>query len=114
MDDTIASNSNLGSRLGKIKKSETTYLYHGRKKIPVTGTIVIGRDKSCHIIVDDKLASRKHAIIQKIREAYFVKDLDSTNGVKLNGKRIPRDKYVRIHPTDVITVGRTDLTFKET
>lgn len=113
MDDTIASNSNIGSRLEKIKKSEATYLYHGSKKTPVTGTLVIGRDRSCNVVVDDQLASRRHAVIQKIRDAYFVKDLDSTNGVKLNGKRIPRDKYVRIHPTDVITVGRTDLTFKQ-
>ncbi|MFW5776294.1 MAG: FHA domain-containing protein [Spirochaetota bacterium] len=112
MDETIASDSNVGSRLGRIKKSEATYLYHGRKKTPVTGALVIGRDRSCGIVIDDRMVSRKHALIQKIRDAYFVKDLDSKNGVKLNGTPIPRDKYVRIHSTDVITVGRTDLTFK--
>ncbi len=80
-----------------------------KKKISLTAKIVIGRSPDCDIVIDTKLASRAHAIIQKIRDDYFLKDTNSTNGTYLNGRRIPPDKYVKLNPGDKITVGSVNL-----
>ncbi len=110
--DTIAGNSNLGERLGKIRHSETVYLHHGRRKTQITDSITIGRSKDCDIVLEDTLASRQHAVVQKIKEAYFICDQDSTNGVRVNGEAIEPGSYVRLYSTDLITIGRTEFHFK--
>jgi pSer/pThr/pTyr-binding forkhead associated (FHA) protein len=112
MDDTIISDSNLGKRLDKLRKSEVMYLYHGSTRIPILDQLTIGRAKDNVIVVDDGLASRYHALVHKIKEAYFIKDLDSTNGVYVNGKKIPEDKYLKLSQGDIIKIGRTELTFR--
>ncbi len=110
-DETIIGNSNLGERLGKLRKSESVYLHHGRRRTRVIERIVIGRTRECDIVVTDKLASRHHAEVQKIRNAYYITDCSSTNGVLVNGKRIEPGTYVRLRATDTITIGRTELRF---
>ncbi|AHC15750.1 FHA domain-containing protein [Salinispira pacifica] len=107
--DTIAGSSSLGERLGKIKRSETVYLHHGKRKTLIRDRITIGRSSDCDIIISDNLTSRHHALIQKIKNAYFITDEDSTNGVLVNGQVIEKGTYVRLHPSDTITIGRTEL-----
>jgi pSer/pThr/pTyr-binding forkhead associated (FHA) protein len=80
-----------------------------KKKIELVAKISIGRDSDNDIVVDNKLASRHHAMIQKIKNAYFLKDENSTNGTFVNGKRIPNDKYVKLNPGDKITIGNMHL-----
>lgn len=113
MDETIIKQSNLGKRLDKIPKNQAMYIkYHG-KDIPVVSKITIGRSRANNICLDDdNLASRDHAMIQKIKDSYFITDLNSTNGTMVNDKVIPKGKYIRIHTKDVIRVGRTELTIK--
>ncbi len=110
MDETIYTESNLGKRLNKVKKTETGRLIFKDKTIPLICKIVIGRDRSNNAFIDDKLVSRFHAVIQKIKDSYFVMDLHSTNGTFVNGKRVPQDKYVKLKTNDVILVGKTELT----
>ena len=110
-DDTIIGSSSLGERLGKLRKSESVYLHHGRRKTLVVDRIVIGRAKDSAIVISDKLASRHHAVVQKIRDKYYITDLHSTNGVLINGEKIAAGAYVRLQPTDTITIGRTELRF---
>ena len=62
-----------------------------------------------NVVVDNKLASRHHALIQKIKNVYFLKDVGSTNGTFLNGTKIPSDKYVKLMPGDKITIGNMSL-----
>jgi pSer/pThr/pTyr-binding forkhead associated (FHA) protein len=112
MEETINNESNLGKRLGKIKKTETSSIIYKGNVIPLTAQITIGRDKSNTIVLDDVLVSRFHAVIQKIKNAYFLKDLNSKNGTILNGDSVPRDKYIRINPDDTIRFGRTDFSIR--
>ncbi len=107
--DTIYGDSNLGKRLGKLRKSEALYLHYGDQKTRIVDRIVIGRAKECDIVLADTMASRRHAAVQKIKDAYFITDLASTNGVLLNGKPVQPNTYVRLRPRDVVTIGRTDL-----
>jgi pSer/pThr/pTyr-binding forkhead associated (FHA) protein len=109
-DDTIITGSNVGKRLKSLKKSETLRLLYQGEAIPIHCKITIGRDQKSHIRIDDNLVSRSHALVQKIKNAYFIKDLESTNGTYVNNKRIPKGKYVKIHRKDVVRIGRTEIT----
>ena len=42
-----------------------------------------------------------------------VRDLDSRNGVLVNGQQILPDLEVRLQPGDVVEVGKTRLQFNE-
>jgi pSer/pThr/pTyr-binding forkhead associated (FHA) protein len=112
MEETINNESNLGKRLNKIKKTETSAIIYKGNVIPLTAQITIGRDKANTIVLDDILVSRFHAVIQKIKSAYFIKDLNSKNGTELNGEAVPKDKYIRIYSHDVIRFGRTDFSIR--
>ena len=80
-----------------------------KKKIQIAAKITLGRESDNDVIIDSKLASRHHCIIQKIRDAYFLKDEKSTNGTFLNGVRISPDKYVKLNAGDKITIGSANL-----
>ena len=86
-----------------------SYLVFNKKKIELVAKIKIGREYDNDVVVDNKLASRHHAMIQKIKDAYFIKDVGSTNGTFINGVRIPNEKYVKLNPGDKITIGNMSL-----
>lgn len=110
MDKTISDESALGKHLGHVAEGKgLSYLVFNQKKIQMVSLITIGRDTTNDIVVDSKLASRNHAVIQKIRDAYFIEDLDSTNGTFVNGNRIPNKKYVKLGKGDEIKIGNSTL-----
>src|SRR5438067_7870895 len=47
--------------------------------------ITIGRAPDCMIIIDDPSVSGHHAQLELAGETYRLKDLDSTNGTRVNG-----------------------------
>lgn len=53
--------------------------------------------------------SRRHALIQTNRGAFFVMDLDSTNGTYLNGRRLqPRNQHLLVSG-DVLRLGALEV-----
>jgi pSer/pThr/pTyr-binding forkhead associated (FHA) protein len=70
--------------------------------------VVLGRSRECDIQVEDANVSRRHAELRQEGAAYWVVDLDSTNGIEVNGRRVKRAK---LEPGDVFTVGSTEVTF---
>ncbi|MBR5866507.1 MAG: FHA domain-containing protein [Spirochaetaceae bacterium] len=109
-DTTIITTSKVGQRLEKFTDNEqVSYLMFNNNRIELVAKITIGRSADNNIVIDNKLASRHHALIQKIKNAYFLKDENSTNGTFLNGRRLPADKYVRLNPGDKITIGNSNL-----
>ena len=48
-------------------------------------SITIGRAPDNMIVIDDPSVSSRHAQLEQIGETYRLKDLDSTNGTKVNG-----------------------------
>jgi pSer/pThr/pTyr-binding forkhead associated (FHA) protein len=109
-DKTIATNSPVGRHLDAISEDNAvSYLMFNRKRIQLVAMITIGRETDNDVVVDNKLASRHHAVIQKIRDAYFIRDHDSTNGTYINGQMIPRDKYVKLNRGDKIAIGTMTL-----
>ena len=109
-DKTIVTSSKVGQHLDRIADTESvSYLAFNKQKIQLVAKITIGRESYNTIVVDNKLASRHHAVIQKIKDAYFIKDENSTNGTFVNGQRIPPDKYVKLSAGDKITIGTDNL-----
>lgn len=47
---------------------------------------VIGRHQQCNVIIDDPTISARHASVSKVGENYLLTDLQSTNGVRINGE----------------------------
>jgi len=108
-NQTIIHDSNVGKRLSRMRSAGTTYIVFQGRQVPLVGRIRLGRDKANDIILDDKLVSRRHAVIQKIKDEYFLEDLGSTNGTLVNGQRVPPRSYLRLTLTDTILIGRTEL-----
>ena len=80
-------------RAGKEGKSPFLVLFDGMNMgyhIPIsTEPMLLGRDESCDVVVNDAGISRHHARLQLIdRGRIEVFDLKSTNGTYINGRRI--------------------------
>ena len=57
--------------------------------------IIVGRDSSCDLRINDTRISRKHASIKKLSDDKFlIKDLGSLNGVYVNGSKINGTKTI--------------------
>lgn len=70
---------------------------------------VIGRGSDADLTIDDTGASRRHAEVLWDGERAMVRDLGSTNGTEVDGRRITN---AALPPDSVITIGRTDLRFR--
>jgi pSer/pThr/pTyr-binding forkhead associated (FHA) protein len=110
MKDTILIDSHLGKRLNKIRKKEKRCLSYKGNIVPLITQITLGRDTSNNVIIEDPMASRNHAIIQKIKHDFYIRDMHSTNGTYVNETLIPEEKYLKLRKNDIIRIGRTELT----
>ena len=73
------------------------------------GVYVIGRE-GADIALEDKKVSRKHAEIGLYGpDAYVLRDLASTNGTYLNGRRVSEKS--KLKHWDLILIGDTKLRF---
>jgi FHA domain-containing protein len=70
--------------------------------------VLLGRSRECDIQVEDPNVSRRHAELRQEGAAYWIVDLDSTNGIEVNGRHVQRAK---LDSGDIVTVGSTDITF---
>ena len=50
--------------------------------------VIVGRSSSCELVLDDASCSRQHACIEACEAGYEIRDLGSTNGVKVNGTKV--------------------------
>lgn len=68
--------------------------------------IVMGRSRDCDITLADGNVSRRHAELARGPEGFVIRDLESTNGTLVNGRRVRR---ATVGAGDDITVGTTTL-----
>lgn len=64
--------------------------------------ITMGRAPDNVILLDDGATSGHHCVVRREGSKYFIKDLNSTNGTRLNGRTVTES---RLSPKDVIMVG---------
>jgi len=74
-----------------------------------TDVTLIGRNKRCDVALADPNVSRRHAEIRREGDDYVIIDLDSTNGVQVNGRGVKR---ARLADGDRLTLGTSDLRFE--
>ena len=78
-------------------------------KLKEKSIVYIGRDSEADIVLNHPNVSRKHALIEKKSEGNFlIRDLDSTNGTFVNGKRITNS--TPFSEKDTILIGRFKIT----
>lgn len=70
----------------------------------------IGRKSSNDIHLDNLAISGEHAVVLKQGNDFFVEDLNSTNGTRVNNALAKKQK---LNNEDVIELGRFSLTFLE-
>ena len=71
--------------------------------------VVLGRGSDCDIPLSDPNVSRRHAELRQEGSAYWIVDLDSTNGTEVNGEQATRAK---LEDGDRILIGSTELVFE--
>ena len=81
----------------------------GRRSVLSGARVVLGRSRDCDVVVSDPNVSRRHAELRRDEQGWSVADLGSTNGIKLNGRRVD---HAPLREGDRITLGVTDLTFE--
>ncbi len=77
-------------------------------ELPSDGETVIGRVTSCDFSIFDRRMSRRHCVVTPGPDGFTIKDLGSSNGVTINGKKLP---YAVLHDGDHILLGETELDF---
>lgn len=73
------------------------------------GATILGRSSDCHVTIEDPLVSRHHARIVLEGERAILHDLNSRNGVKLNGHAIKEPTELK--DGDRLRIGTQELVF---
>ena len=73
-------------------------------------TCIVGRTRSCHLQLDDRLISRQHARFAKQDGRWSVEDLQTKNGLYLNEERVT---FTPVNDGDVVSLGQHLLVFRE-
>ena len=60
----------------------------GGRRITLGETATLGRLPECEVTLDDPSVSRRHARVSRKDGGWAVEDLNSTNGLKVNGRRV--------------------------
>ncbi len=80
------------------------------KRIAVPGSkAVIGRSDEADCVLPDPNISRRHAELRQTNDgSWEIVDMNSTNGIKVNGRRMPSS---RLRDGDQVTLGTTTFRF---
>ncbi len=64
--------------------------------------LLLGRHPECDIQLNSRKISRKHCVVAKVNHYVYVRDLGSTNGVRINGQRVLEGA---LQAGDELTIG---------
>ena len=64
--------------------------------------LLFGRHEECDVQLNSKKVSRRHCVLAQVNDYLVVRDLGSTNGVRVNGVRVAEGK---LRPGDELQVG---------
>lgn len=80
------------------------------RRVDLDGPILLGRLPECDLQIDDTSVSRRHARITQREGGWSIEDLDSTNGVRVNGTNV---RQTSLQHGDTIELGSVRMTFAE-
>ncbi|MHB0866292.1 MAG: FhaA domain-containing protein [Thermoleophilia bacterium] len=108
VEGTMAVSADDARELGLTRECVT--LTAGNQAYEVNKhVVIIGRSKQCDFPVNDPNISRRHAELRQRGNDYMIVDLDSTNGIEVNGSRV---KTRTLNSGDVLTIGTTRVRFE--
>jgi predicted component of type VI protein secretion system len=64
--------------------------------------LLLGRHQECDIQLNSRKVSRRHCCIAQVSDYLVIRDLDSTNGIRINGVKTREGK---LRPGDELTIG---------
>jgi len=64
--------------------------------------LLFGRHAECDVQLNSKKVSRRHCCLAQVNDYLVIRDLSSTNGVKINGQRVTEG---RLRPGDELEIG---------
>ena len=106
LDDQISKKSGPGTSLPYAiyplnKRTSTDSPAH---------SFTIGRTKNNDMSMQDMAISKTHAVIRVSKGGFYIEDCGSTNGSRLNGRRLT-DKPEKLQDKDIIELGNYEFTF---
>jgi general secretion pathway protein E len=79
----------------------------GQRRVPLDeGPLTIGRNFTNLLVIEDTQAGRFHCVVEKGAEGFMLRDLDSRNGTKVNGKPV---RASVLYDGDVISIGKSEM-----
>lgn len=81
----------------------------GKRTLPLSDAITVGRAASCDVVVADNYVSNVHARISARDGGYWLEDLGSTNGTFKNEEKVTESTPVAVGSGDTVRVGNATL-----
>ena len=91
-----------------VQREIAVLTWEGKRHEIAKRRVVIGRSKEADVQVTDPNVSRRHAELRQEGATYWLVDLDSTNGVEVQGKRVKR---LKLEDGSRFTIGSTEIAF---
>ena len=92
-----------------VEQEMVSLSWNGTRRALDKRRMLIGRSRDCDVQLSDTNVSRRHAEVRQEGATYWIVDLDSTNGIEVNGRRLKRAK---LEDGDRVTLGATELLFR--
>jgi FHA domain len=75
-----------------------------------TSLLTVGRAVENDVVIEETTVSRLHAVVQRFRAGWCVRDLGSLNGTFVNGQRLNGARV--LHDGDEVMLGRAFMVFR--
>jgi hypothetical protein len=93
-----------------VRPRKAMLVVSGRRLVVPAHGAVLGRSRECDVVLEDSGVSRRHAQLLPRGEGWVLEDLQSTNGVRVNGREL--EGLRRLSPGDRIELGSTEMRFE--
>src|SRR5215472_7488714 len=92
----------LGAGKGPNMPAQLIALTDGPSILLDKPILLLGRHPECDIQIESRKVSRRHCCIAQVHDYLVVRDLGSTNGIRINGVRVVEGQ---IKSGDELTIG---------
>jgi hypothetical protein len=94
----------------RVRQQTALLLTEGKRLVVGPAGVTVGRSRQCDVMLEDPNISRTHAEIRPRGGSWVLTDLGSTNGSRLNGRRLDGSEVLK--PGDEIELGTSRITFE--
>jgi transcriptional regulator with PAS, ATPase and Fis domain len=94
--------------LSKFKMSFISGEMKGKEYTLTRPVVKVGTKNDNDLVVKDETMSRNHFEILQTKDGYLIRDLESRNGIFINGVRV---KEAYLAPNSIVRAGKTEMKF---